>query len=64
MYPESHYDQNHETINLAPGPNGAHNWSPMSFNPQTGLVYIPSRGWDTFNYAVDYDFKPDASRVP
>ncbi len=24
-----------------PGPVGAHNWQPMSFNPQTGLVYIP-----------------------
>ena len=24
-----------------PGSQGAHNWHPMSFNPQTGLVYIP-----------------------
>lgn len=24
-----------------PGPYGAHNWHPMSFNPQTGLVYLP-----------------------
>lgn len=24
-----------------PGPWGAHNWQPMSFNPGTGLVYIP-----------------------
>jgi quinohemoprotein ethanol dehydrogenase len=24
-----------------PGPYGAHNWHPMSFNPQSGLVYIP-----------------------
>ena len=24
-----------------PGPQGAHNWQPMSFNPGTGLVYIP-----------------------
>ncbi len=24
-----------------PSPFGAHNWQPMSFNPQTGLVYIP-----------------------
>jgi hypothetical protein len=35
----------------------------MSFNPQTGLVYIPTRGWDTFNYAVNYDFKPEPARV-
>jgi quinohemoprotein ethanol dehydrogenase len=24
-----------------PGPMGAHNWQPMSYNPNTGLVYIP-----------------------
>jgi quinohemoprotein ethanol dehydrogenase len=48
---------------VSPGGGGAHNWSPMSFNPQTGLVYVPTRGWDTFTYAADYDFKPDASRV-
>ena len=24
-----------------PGPLGGHNWKPMSFSPQTGLVYIP-----------------------
>jgi quinohemoprotein ethanol dehydrogenase len=43
---------------VSPGGGGAHNWSPMSYNPQTGLVYIPTRGWDTFNYAVNYDFDP------
>ena len=25
-----------------PGPLGAHNWQPMSYSPQTGLVYIPA----------------------
>ena len=28
---------------ISPGPIGAHNWQPMSFNPQTGLVYIPAQ---------------------
>ncbi|MDB5986848.1 MAG: PQQ-dependent dehydrogenase, methanol/ethanol family [Nevskia sp.] len=28
---------------VLPGPIGAHNWQPMSFSPQTGLVYIPSQ---------------------
>ncbi|PSM16788.1 PQQ-dependent dehydrogenase, methanol/ethanol family [Nitratireductor sp. StC3] len=27
-----------------PSPYGAHNWHPMSFNPETGLVYIPAQG--------------------
>jgi len=26
---------------LWPGPAGAHNWQAMSYNPETGLVYIP-----------------------
>lgn len=30
-----------ETI---PSAYGAHNWHPMSFNPETGLVYIPAQG--------------------
>lgn len=29
-----------ETL-IWPGPPGVHNWQPMSFNPATGLVYIP-----------------------
>jgi len=28
-------------IDIFPG-SGAHNWQPMSFNPETGLVYIPT----------------------
>jgi quinohemoprotein ethanol dehydrogenase len=39
-----------ETVVLAPGPFGAHNWPPMSFNPATGLVYIPGAN-STGNYA-------------
>jgi len=27
-----------------PGPFGAHNWHPMSFNPQTGFAYLPAQG--------------------
>ena len=27
---------------IFPSPAGAHNWQPMSFSPQTGLVYIPT----------------------
>lgn len=26
-----------------PAPAGAHNWHPMAYNPQTGLVYIPAQ---------------------
>jgi quinohemoprotein ethanol dehydrogenase len=27
---------------IYPGAQGAHSWAPMSFDPQTGLVYIPT----------------------
>jgi quinohemoprotein ethanol dehydrogenase len=52
-----------DPVPVSPGGGGAHNWSPMSFNPQTGLVYVPTRGWDTFTYAADLDFKPDPNRA-
>lgn len=42
---------------VQPGPNGGHNWAPMSFNPNTGLVYIPATSGTTFNYATDPDFE-------
>jgi PQQ-dependent dehydrogenase (methanol/ethanol family) len=50
-----------DPVPVSPGGGGAHNWSPMSFNPQTGLVYVATRGWDTFTYATNYDFKPEAA---
>ena len=38
-------------------PNGAHTWHPMSFSPQTGLVYIPvHRG--NYTFAHDDAFTP------
>ena len=35
--------QNDKPRESIPGPFGAHNWHPMSFNPQTGLVYLPAQ---------------------
>ena len=49
--PEAHYGA--ETIQISPGPGGAHNWSPMSFNPTTGLVYIPTSMVSSSNFAID-----------
>jgi len=39
-----------------PGPLGAHNWHPMAFNPETGLVYIPSQTMG-FPYIADTNFE-------
>ena len=35
-----------------PGPSGAHNWHPMAFSPQTGLVYLPAQD-NALGYAHD-----------
>lgn len=33
-----------EPFETVPSAYGAHNWHPMSYNPDTGLVYIPAQG--------------------
>lgn len=38
--------------NITPGPYGAHNFQAMSYNPMTGLVYIP-----TIHMSVDFTDK-------
>jgi quinohemoprotein ethanol dehydrogenase len=54
--PEAHYDQNNETVSISPGPGGAHNWSPMSYNPSTGLIYIPITPTSSFAYTEAKNF--------
>jgi quinohemoprotein ethanol dehydrogenase len=55
--PGSRYDETNKPSNQLPGPNGAHNWQSMAFNPHTGLVYIPTQVLPT-TYAADPHFKP------
>ncbi len=43
-------------IGMQPGPLGGHNWQPMSFNPQTGLVYTPAQE-TMFGYGQEGGFK-------
>jgi quinohemoprotein ethanol dehydrogenase len=38
--PEANYSK--ETRLIVPAAFGGHNWHPMAFNPNTGLVYIPA----------------------
>ena len=52
---ESYYSAD-ASITLAPGPGGAHNWAPMSYNPTAGLVYIPTSSTGSFSFAVDQNF--------
>ncbi|MDR2212495.1 MAG: PQQ-dependent dehydrogenase, methanol/ethanol family, partial [Pseudomonadales bacterium] len=41
---------------VSPGPGGAHGWHPMSFNPATGLVYLPTQQGSSFPYSVEQGF--------
>jgi quinohemoprotein ethanol dehydrogenase len=54
--PGIHY--NAKGVSVAPGAAGGHSWSAMSFNPNTGLVYIPALD-STFNYIQAAEFKPE-----
>jgi quinohemoprotein ethanol dehydrogenase len=40
---------------ITPGPYGAHNWPSMSFNPRTGLAYIPTIHLAYRYYDTDVD---------
>ena len=40
--PQAEYWNREEGSVVYPSPIGSHNWHPMSFNPGTGLVYIPT----------------------
>jgi quinohemoprotein ethanol dehydrogenase len=45
--PEAFYGK--DPITIYPTAGGAHNWAPMSYNPSTGLIYLPaSQGSYTF----------------
>ena len=55
--PDAFYATTGKPWLAAPGPLGAHNWHPMSFSPQTGLVYIPAQEMP-FPYINDAAFSP------
>jgi quinohemoprotein ethanol dehydrogenase len=56
--PAAYYDQ--DPISIYPTGGGAHNWSPMSFNPTTGLVYIPS-SYQSFPYQAQAEYRPGST---
>ena len=53
----SRSDGPYDTI---PGPFGAHNWHPMSFNPQTGLAYLPAQNVPV-NFTSEKEFSQNAA---
>ena len=58
--PDAYYGT--EPIALSPGPGGAHNWPPMSFNPTTGLVYVPATTASSSTFAAQPTYEPQPTR--
>jgi quinohemoprotein ethanol dehydrogenase len=54
--PEARYKT--DAISITPGPGGGHVWPPWSFNPNTGLVYIPSTIGGGYTFQANPDFVP------
>jgi PQQ-dependent dehydrogenase (methanol/ethanol family) len=60
--PQAHYDRTGQPVQVSPGPGGAHNWSPMSWNPNTGLIYIPTSTSSSIVLEVDPNFEYQPGR--
>jgi outer membrane protein assembly factor BamB len=62
--PEAKYSET-ESANVTPGPGGAHNWSPMSFNPTLGLLYVSGQSGGGFTYAVQpaFEYNPKGQNM-
>jgi PQQ-dependent dehydrogenase (methanol/ethanol family) len=60
--PEARYGTD-ASITVIPGPAGGHLWPPMSFNPSTGLVYIPSTMGTGFNFQANPNYVPAPTEI-
>lgn len=56
--PDAFYDQE-KVVVIYPGGGGAHNWAPMSYNPNAGLVYLPYTA-GTYNFVAAPEPNPNA----
>ena len=55
--PEARYGEH--PFMVTPNLGGSHNWQPMAYSPQTGLVYFPV----TVNYGI-FAYNPDFKQQP
>jgi alcohol dehydrogenase (cytochrome c)/quinohemoprotein ethanol dehydrogenase len=62
IVPEARYSKTGKPWVANPSPFGGHNWQPMSFNPDTGLVYFPTRTM-AFPYIAEEGFMPTENKV-
>ncbi len=59
--PEARYKT--DAVSIMPGPGGGHVWPPWSFNPNTGLVYIPSTIGNGYTFQANPDFVPQPTDI-
>ena len=49
-------------ILVSPSPDGAHNWNPMAFSPDTGFVYLPAKAGTQYLHAPNPKWNYDTNR--
>jgi len=56
---------NAKGVITSPAPDGAHNWNPMAFSPDTGLVYLPAKTGTQSLHVPDPNWKynPDTNNL-
>ena len=59
--PEARYGE--MSVTVTPGPGGGHVWPPWSFNPTTGLVYVPSTAGGGYGYNAMPGFTPNPTDI-
>ena len=59
--PEARYGT--DAISITPGPGGGHVWPPWSYNPSTGLVYIPSTIGGGYTFQATPGFVPTSTDI-
>jgi PQQ-dependent dehydrogenase (methanol/ethanol family) len=50
-------------VSVQPGPSGGHVWPPWSYNPATGLVYIPGTAGGSYTYLADPNYVPQPTEI-
>ena len=51
------------SVSVNPGPSGGHVWPPWSYNPATGLVYIPGTAGLGSNYQAAATYTPAPTEI-
>jgi len=62
--PEARYEETGVPTLQFPHPLGGHNWHPMSYSPDTGLVYIPAQEIPiVYGHDSEYEYNPKGWNV-